>query len=272
MTAPAFSICRIFYGKPVPTFPENALGRRRGLLVPALFTLVGVVLLIGLGGWQLERKAWKEALIDAIARRMNAPPVPLPPPQRWATLEAAHDEFTRVTFRAAFEHDQEALVFAGASAFRPDVSGTGYWVFAPARLSDGARVVVNRGFVPEANKDPATRAAGLMTGPVEIVAVLRWPEHAGLFTPAGDPARNLWFARDQLAIAAAKGWGNVAPFYVEQETPLPPGGLPQPGKITVNLPNNHLQYALTWFALAVVLAAVFAAFARARRREENRSG
>ena len=256
----------------MPTFPENALGRRRGLVVPALFTLVGLALLIGLGVWQLERKAWKEALIDAIARRMNAPPVPLPPPQRWATLAAAHDEFTRVTFRAALEHDREALVFAGASAFRPDVSGTGYWVFTPARLSDGARVVVNRGFVPEENKDPETREAGLVTGPVEMVGALRWPEHGVWFTPAGDPARNLWFARDQLVIAAAKGWGNVAPFYLELEGPTPPGGLPAAGKLTVNLPNNHLLYALTWFALAVVLAAVFAAFARARRREEKQAG
>src|SRR5262249_35751606 len=172
----------------------------------------------------------------------------------------------------AFENDQEALVFAGASAFRPDVSGTGYWVFTPARISDSARVVVNRGFVPEANKNPPSRAAGLVTGTVEIVGVLRWPEHAGWFTPAGDPARNLWFARDQLAIAAAKGWGNVAPFYVEQEAPAPPGGLPQPGKLTVNLPNNHLQYALTWFALAVVLAAVFTVFARVRRREKSTAG
>ena len=252
------------------TTPVAGSRPRRGLLVPALFTLVGVALLIALGVWQLERKAWKEGLIAAIARRMNEAPVPLPPPARWASLDAAHDEFTKVTFRAAFENDREALVFAGASAFRPDVSGTGYWVFTPARLSDGARVVVNRGFVPEANKDPATRAPGLVTAPVEIVGVLRWPEHAGWFTPAGDPARNLWFARDQLAIAAAKGWGNVAPFYVEQEAPAPPGGLPQPGKLTVNLPNNHLQYALTWFGLAVVLIAVFAAFARGRREENQR--
>jgi surfeit locus 1 family protein len=255
----------------VPTFPENAPGRRRGLLVPALFTLVGVALLIGLGVWQLERKAWKETLIDAIARRMNAPPLPLPPPQRWAALDAAHDQFTRVTFRATFENDQEALVFAGAAAMRPDTSGTSYWVFTPARLADGARVVVNRGFVPEENKDPETREAGLVTGPVEIVGALRWPEHGVWFTPAGDPARNLWFARDQLVIAAAKGWANVAPFYVDLEEPTPPGGLPAAGKLTVNLPNNHLLYALTWFALAVVLAAVFAAFARARRREENRA-
>jgi surfeit locus 1 family protein len=253
------------------TAPEGPRRHRPSLLVPALFTFVGLALLIGLGVWQLERKAWKEALIDAIARRMNEAPVPLPPPERWASLDAAHDEFTNVTFRAAFENEREALVFSGASAFRPDVSGIGYWVFTPARLADGARVAVNRGFVPEANKDPATRAAGLVTAPVEIVGVLRWPEHAGPFTPAGEPSRNLWFARDQLAIAAAKGWGKVAPFYVEQEAPVPPGGLPTPGKLTVTLPNNHLQYALTWFALAIVLAAVFVAFTRARRREGNRA-
>ncbi|MBV8824422.1 MAG: SURF1 family protein [Bradyrhizobiaceae bacterium] len=249
------------------TFPAGPERRRRGLFVPALFTIVGLVLLIGLGVWQLERKAWKEGLVDQITRRMNTAPVPLPPPDRWSSLDAAHDEFTRVTFPAVFENDREALVFAGASAFRPDTSGPGYWVFTPARLADGARVAVNRGFVSEANKDPATRAAGLIKDSVDIIGVLRWPERAGIFTPAGEPARNLWFARDQIAIAAAKGWGNVAPFYVEQEAPAPPGGLPQPGKITVNLPNNHLQYAITWFGLAVVLAAVFISFVRSRRRE-----
>jgi surfeit locus 1 family protein len=241
---------------------------RRGLVVPALFTLFGLAILIGLGVWQLERKAWKEGLIDQITRRMNAAPEPLPPPDRWTSIDAAHDEFTRVTFHAVFENDREALVFAGASAFRPDTSGTGYWVFTPAKVADGARVVVNRGFVPEANKDPATRAAGLVYPPIDIVGVLRWPERAGLFTPAGEPARNLWFARDQIAIAAAKDWGNVAPFYVEQEAPLPPGGLPLPGKLTVNLPNNHLQYAITWFSLAAVLAGVFVTYVRSRRRED----
>ena len=88
---------------------------RSGLLVPAVFTLVGLALLIGLGVWQLERKAWKENLIDSITRRLSAAPAPLPPPVRWASLDAAHDEFTRVTFRAVFENDQEALVFAGVN-------------------------------------------------------------------------------------------------------------------------------------------------------------
>jgi surfeit locus 1 family protein len=254
------------------TAPADTPRPRSTLIVPVLCTLLGVALLIGLGVWQLERRAWKEALIASIARRMNAPPVPLPPPQGWANFDAAHDEFTRVTFRATFEHDQEALVFAGASAMSRDEASVGYWVFTPARLPDGVRVVVNRGFVPEDNRDPETRAAGLVTGPVEIVGALRWPDHGIWFTPAGDPKRNLWFARDQLVIAAAKGWGNVAPFYVQLEAPTPPGGLPVPGKVIVNLPNNHLQYALTWFALAVMLAAVFFAFARARLREEDCAG
>jgi surfeit locus 1 family protein len=244
--------------------------RRRGLLVPALFTLAGLALLIGLGIWQLERKVWKEALIASITRRVTAAPAALPTPPRWAGLDPAIYEFTRVAFRAEFEND-EALVFASGAALRPDVSGPGYWVFTPARLAGGARVVVNRGFVPQAKSDAASRAAGRIAGPVDIVGVLRWPERAGWFTPAGEPAHNLWFARDQLAIAAAKGWGGVAPFYVEQEAPPAPGGFPLPGKLVVNLPDNHLQYAITWFGLAVGLAAVFGAFARAQWRD-RRSG
>jgi surfeit locus 1 family protein len=243
--------------------------RPRGLLVPALFTLAGIALLIGLGVWQLERKVWKEALIDSIARRMTAAPAALLLPERWASLDPAADEFGRVAFRAEFENDQEALVFASGTALRPDVSGPGYWVFTPARLPGGARVAVNRGFVPEAKSDAASRAAGRIDGLVDIVGALRWPERAGWFTPAGEPTHNLWFARDHLAIAAAKGWGNVAPFYIEQEAPPAPGGLPRPGKLVVALPDNHLQYALTWFGLALALGAVFAAFVRAQWRERR---
>jgi surfeit locus 1 family protein len=254
------------------TKSHPALRRRRGLVVPGLFALAGIALLVGLGIWQLERKAWKEALIDAITRRLTAAPAPLPPPERWASLDQARDEFLRVAFRAEFENDREALVYASGAALRADVSGPGYWVFTPARLAGGALVVVNRGFVPDAKSDAASRAAGRIAGPVDIVGAMRWPERPGWFTPAGEPARNLWFARDQLAIAAAKGWGNVAPFYVEQEAPPAPGGLPLPGKLVVNLPNNHLQYALTWFALAVALVGVFGAFARAQWRERARAG
>jgi surfeit locus 1 family protein len=126
--------------------------------------------------------------------------------------------------------------------------------------------MVDRGFVPEGRQDPAARVAGQSSGPVEIVGAMRWPEAPGWFTPRADPAHNLWFARDPLAIAAAKGLAAVAPFYIEQEAPVPPGGLPLPGPMQVHLRNEHLQYALTWYGLAAVLVAVFAAWVRSSRR------
>ena len=243
----------------------DAAPARRGLLVPSLAALIALVVLLSLGTWQLERRAWKHELIDTINQRLAGPPVRLP--DALNRLDPLTLEFQRVTFRAAFQHDQEALVFTSGSALRPDVTGHGYWVFTPARLSGGGTVVVNRGFVPEGRQDPRTRPEGQVAGPVEIVGVLRPPEARSLFTPADNPSKNLWFVRDPVAMAAAKNWGPVAPFYVEQEAPLPPGGLPQSGTITPRLPNNHLQYAITWYGLAAVLVAVFAAWLRGRRRE-----
>jgi surfeit locus 1 family protein len=137
-------------------------------------------------------------------------------------------------------------------------------VFTPARRADGSLVVVNRGFVPEGRQDADARAAGQVPGPIDIIGVMRWPELRGMFTPADDAGRNLWFVRDHSAMAAAKNWGPVAPFFIDQEAPSPPGGLPKVGKIAPNLPDNHLQYALTWYGLALVLVVVFPLWARSR--------
>ncbi len=244
-----------------------------GLLIPALLVFAA---LIALGTWQIERKAWKEGLIATLTERLAAPPGALPTPATWPRLDPARDEYRRVKFTATFDHDKEALIYAAASVFRPDVSGAGYWIFTPARLPDGAYVIVNRGFVPEARKDVAARAAGQLAGAVEIVGVMRWPDARHWFSPADDPLHHLWFTRDPLAIAAAKGLNQglalVAPFYVEQESPVPPGGLPQPGKLAVRLRNEHLQYAVTWYGLALVLVVVFVAWAfrsgRARQTQD----
>ena len=246
--------------------------RRRswlGLLVPAL---IAFAILIGLGVWQIERKAWKEGLIVTLTERLSAPPQALPSARDWPKLDQTSDEYRRVSFTAQFDNAKEALVFASASGFRPDVSdsGPGYWVFTPAHLADGGIVVVNRGFVPDARKDPKTRIEGEVSGPVALVGVMRWPDSRHWFTPGDDAAHNLWFTRDPVAIAAAKSVGSVAPFYVEQENPAPPGGLPQPGKLIVSLPDNHLQYALTWFGLAAVLAGVFISWAVSSRHPEGR--
>jgi len=240
--------------------------RRRGIVVPIVFTLVAVVVLGALGTWQLERRSWKEGLIAGLQNKLSAAPVALPPHERWPQLTAAKDEFRRVKFSAEFL-DQEALVYTSGSAIRPDVSGPGYWVLSPARLSDGSLIIVNRGFVPEGKQDPKTRPEGQPRGDAEIVGAMRWPEPRGLFTPNDTPAKNLWFVRDPAAIAAAKGWGTVAPFYIDQEAPPAPGGLPKVGPLKPSLPNNHLQYAATWYGLALVVLISGIVFVRTRRRE-----
>lgn len=229
---------------------------RRGVLIPSIAALAAFAVLVSLGLWQLDRKAWKEELIATIDHRLSAPPVALPAASTWSQLTATHDEFLRVAMTAEFLNDREAAVYTIGSSMRDGPAGPGYWIFTPARLHDGAVVMVNRGFVPEGRQSPATRLDGEVTGPGNMVGVLRWPERPGLFTPAGDPARNIWFSRDSDAIAAAKGIG-AAPFYVELEGPDPPGGLPRTGRLHAVLPNNHFGYALTWLGLAAVLAGVY---------------
>jgi surfeit locus 1 family protein len=223
------------------------------LVAPTFFVLVG------LGTWQVERKAWKEDLIAALKARLAEPPAALPMTETWNDLAPAQDEYWRVRFTATFDYTGEALIYATASSFRPDAKGSGYWVITPARLTDGSVVMVNRGFIPEARKDRTARRFGDIAGPVEIIGALRWPDERHWYTPAADLARNVWFDRDIAAIAEAKGLsGRIAPFYVEQESPVPPGGLPQPGKLAITLRNAHLGYAVTWYGLALALVLVVA--------------
>jgi surfeit locus 1 family protein len=229
---------------------------RRGVLIPSIAAVSTFAVLLSLGLWQLDRKAWKEGLIATLGQRLSAPPVALPAPAAWPRLRAAEDEFLRVAMTAEFLNDREALVYTSGSSLREGSGGPGYWVFTPAGLADGAVVMVNRGFVPDGKQDPATRPEGEVAGPINMVGVLRWPEPPGLFTPAGDPIRNIWFSRDSNAIAAAKGV-SAAPFYLELESPDPPGGLPRTGRLHPTLPNNHFGYALTWLGLACVLVGVY---------------
>ena len=227
------------------------------MIEATVFAVVGVAILVGLGIWQLDRKAWKESLIATLTMRLARAPEDLPPRESWPQLAPAGNEYTRVKFPAEFLAGEEALVYTAGSAFRPDVQGPGYWVFAPARLPGGSIVIVDRGFVPADRTNPASRAQGALHGIIDIVGVMRWPEARGMFTPANDPKTNVWYLRDPNAIAAAKKWDTAAPFYIEQEAPVPPGGLPKPGKLAVSLPDDHLQYAITWFGLALGLAGVY---------------
>ena len=242
--------------------------RRSGLVLPAVVTAAALLILLGLGTWQLQRKTEKEDLLARIASRVEAPPAPLPPAESWPQLDRLRDEYRRVRFNSEIAGGEEALVYTSGSSFRPDVTAPGYWVFAPARVSGGGIVLVNRGFVPETLKDGKLRTRGQIAGPAEIIGVMRWPEERGFFTPDADPAKNVFFLRDPATLAAAKNWGPVAPFYVEQEAPAAPGGYPRAGRVRPNLPNNHLQYAITWYGLALVLVVIFALWARGRTRKD----
>jgi cytochrome oxidase assembly protein ShyY1 len=121
-------------------------------------------------------------------------------------------------------------------------------------------VVVNVGFAPE-------RQIPDLAGAREITGYLRWPEKPSWFVGEHDAAGDVWSARSHVAMAGVKRWGSVAPFYIDEESPVPPAGTPRPGPLTVNLPNNHLGYALTWFGLALGLAAVFGIWLRKQIRK-----
>ena len=234
--------------------------KKSGAFDATVAALAGILILCGLGVWQLDRKTWKENLITRLNSRLVEAPKDLPPRASWPQLSEDGDEFRRVAFPAEFLDGEEALVYTAGSPLRPDVKGPGYWVFAPARLAGGSIVVINRGFVPDDHKDPEARAADAPHGIVDVVGVMRWPEVRNSFTPADDPKKNTWYLRDPNSIATFKKWVTAAPFYIDQEGPVPAGGWPKPGKLEVHLPDNHLQYAITWFGLALALAGVYVAW------------
>lgn len=244
--------------------------RRRGF---GAFTLVMVAAFIGLGLWQLQRRVEKHALIAALTERLAAAPGPLPLPAQWRTLSPERDEFHRVGFMATYQPAPDAMVYSSGSAVREDISGPGTWAFLPARLPTGETVVINAGFVQNTMQDRSVQdraVTRLVTGePVMLTGYIRFPETAGMLTPAEDIAQRLWFTRDHLAMARSLGWGAVAPFYIDLEQPAPAGGIPKPGALEVHLKDDHLQYALTWFALAGVVVIAFGVWLRGQRRESE---
>lgn len=253
----------------------SALPSRRPAVTGfAIFTLLMVIAFTGLGIWQLQRRVEKHALIAILNERLAAAPGVLPSPSEWAVLTPAKDEFRRVSFTATYAPVPDAMVYSAGSAVRGDVSGPGTWAFLPAQLTDGNTVVVNAGFVQNTMQDRSQqdRAVGrLITGdPVEFTGYIRFPETAGTLTPPENTAKRLWFIRDHLAMKRALGWGEVrkavAPFYIDLEAPVPESGIPKPGPLSVHLKDDHLQYAITWFALAFAVVIAFGVWWRGQRR------
>lgn len=234
------------------TETSKAEGTRGKTARPSLWltvlSLAAFALLIALGIWQVERRAWKLALIDRVEQRVHAPAQPVPSPASWPAVSAANGEYRHVSASGRFLHDRETLVQAVTE------EGPGYWVLTPLARGDGTIVLINRGFVPSDRREASTRQEGNPQGEVEITGLLRMTEPKGGFLRNNVPEHNRWYSRDVAAIAAARGLTNVAPFFVDADAGSQSAGGPIGGLTVIRFPNNHLIYALTWFALAFMLA------------------
>jgi cytochrome oxidase assembly protein ShyY1 len=243
---------------------------RRGVAGFGIFTLVMVALLTGLGVWQLQRRTEKHALIAALTERLASAPEALPSPAQWNGLKPDRDEFRRVRFAATYQSAPDAMVYSSGSAVRSDISGPGTWAFMPAALPGGGTIVINAGFVQNTMQDRTQQDRAVMrlvtNEPVMLTGYLRFPEKAGLLTPAENIAKRLWFTRDHFSMAHVLGWGEVAPFYIDLETPVPESGIPKPGPLEIHLKDDHLQYAITWFGLAGAVMIAFGVWWRGQRR------
>ena len=238
----------------------------RSLIAPGLASLVALAILLGLGTWQLERRAWKEDLIGRILRQSRAEPVAPPAPDAW---DPARDEFRHVRVSGHFLNDRETLVHGLAAGETPGRALQGYYVLTPFVRQDGGTVLINRGFVPTELKAQGDRRDGLIGGETTVTGILRASEPRGLFVPEADPARGEWFNRDIPGIATARGFKDAAPYLIEADGVPGQTTWPRGGQLRVDLPNNHLQYAFTWFGLAACLVGVFSVFAWRRLHDSD---
>ena len=231
--------------------------RFRPLLIPTLWFLPVFALLVGLGIWQIERLHEKEALIASVESGMGAPSVALDDVLREGVAKA---EYHHVRVTGHFRHDSELYLFS-----RGPMGAVGVDIVTPLVQGNGETILVDRGFVPEALRDPKTREAGQVAGEVTLTGVLRLTQEAGMFTPAPNRQTRLWFVKDVRSMVATLGV-TVPPVLIEADATPNPGGWPLGGRTQVEFPNDHLQYAVTWFGLALALLAVYLLYHRSRGR------
>ncbi|MFY3383787.1 SURF1 family protein [Paracidovorax sp. MALMAid1276] len=234
----------------------------------AVVALVGVALFAAftaLGLWQVQRRAWKLDLIERTTQRIHAPPAAAPPEAQWAAVRAASHEYQAVQLRGEWLARQTLLSQATTAL------GAGYWVMTPLQQHDGTQVLVNRGFVPADQRlqwaeRPAEHTPG---GAVTVQGLLRISEPGGGFLRRNDPAQNRWHSRDVEAMAQALSLSRAAPYFVDaglpqaqaptvtantEQRPASEGPWPREGLTVVRFTNTHLSYALTWFAMALMVA------------------
>ena len=230
---------------------------RFGWLVVVL-GLAALLVLVGLGTWQVERLRWKEGLIARIEARIGSPPRPL------AEIEALYRstgdvDYMPVTATGVFHHDGERHFLATHNG------QSGFFVYTPLELADGRIVFVNRGFVPYDLKAPSSRPQGQLPGEVTVTGLARnaLPQKPSWLVPDNDPAKNVFYWKDRDAMARSanlRAATPIVPVFIDADATPNPGGYPVGGVTLIELPNNHLQYAVTWYGLAAALLGVLAAW------------
>lgn len=236
-------------------------GSRSGLAwaLMTLASVVGVVVLLALGIWQMQRLQWKNDLIARVEARLAADPVPAPAPADWAAITPSGDEYRRVGLSGSYRFEAETLVKAVTDL------GSGYWVMTPLVTPEGWTVWINRGFVPDARRAASERVQP--AGVQQVSGLLRITQPEGAFLRANDPSAGRWYSRDIAALSARAGIAGQAPYFVDADRTGDAGALPVGGLTVVSFRNTHLSYALTWFAMAAGLAiGAWFVLSRDRRR------
>lgn len=240
----------------------------RKLILPGIATAIAVAILLALGFWQLDRLAWKEALIARVTQRLAQPPVPAPDPDAWPTIDLHDAEYTPVTVTGTFSDSrQEVYVIHTLTRPKGPIGGLGYMAMRPLKTREGWTVYVNRGFVPTDKRYTNQRPEGEVTGETTVTGLLRAPAGRPWYAPGDGISDNAWLSRDPQLFAQWYGVPSepVAPYIIDAVyDPNLPGGLPQGGETLIDFPNNHLGYVITWFGLAIAAVGVFIAFARRR--------
>lgn len=199
-----------------------------------VFGVLGTAILLSLGIWQLQRLAWKQEVLRAIESKILAPAVKIPQ----TVLPDAHS-LLPVRAEGRYKGDTVRVLVS------QKIYGAGYRLITAFELVDGRTIMLDRGFTSVRSKIPSTPE-----GRGQVIGNLQWPQEIDSFTPENDLAANIWFARDVARLAEHLKAEPVllvlrdSSFETEAATPLP--------KMTANIPNDHMNYAITWFSLALI--------------------
>lgn len=249
---------------------QSRPGRRSAALRFTLALLAGLIFIgfVALGSWQVKRLFWKLDLIERVDQRVHAAPVDAPGPVRWAAITADSDEYRHVRLRGHFLYRLTTRVQATTEL------GGGFWLLTPLCLANGGTVLVNRGFVPAgpataapAGKDTCSDSRG--EPDYTVTGLLRISEPNGAYLRTNDAVNNRWYSRDVRAISASLLLGQTAPYFVDADANQQFAGAPDAptgGLTVISFHNNHLVYALTWYALALMIAGAFWWAVRLERR------